>query len=576
MDEAVLRDLQTGLAAATQATVVILNEYGHPALVPSTAGPFGAILGSTEAGAAACVARLTAVAAAAENQLLWVEDPERGLFHLAVPMVSAGERLGVVVVGDRPSESWQGQHADRLAADAQVEATAIEAAARHAGPWTAEARKTAAELTAAVASMLSRLCRQDEQLRSRIDELAAVYNVANLLVGTRDLQEILNQAARTVCEVMQTKACSIRLLDEHTGELVIKAVYNLSERYLQKGPVHVAQNPIDAEAFKGNIVYIEDAPNDSRVRYPDEARREGIVSGLVCGMVYQGKPLGVIRIYTGEKHRFSAFEWGLLRAVAAQAAAAIVNARLYQAALEAERYERQLKYAGEVQRRMIPAAAPDSVGATFGRLYKPSREVGGDFYDFIELPGGNLGVAIADVVGKGVPAALMMASLRSALRVYTYHIYDVERIMARVNEHLCRETRSNEFATVFYGVLTPDARRLTYCNAGHEPPLLLRNGRITPLETGGIVIGAAEGQAFDKGILELRRDDVLLLYTDGMVESMNFADEEFGRGRLRESLLKYGRLDADSIVKNILWDVRRFIGLSDPGDDMTMVAIRVR
>ncbi len=178
----------------------------------------------------------------------------------------------------------------------------------------------------------------------------------------------------------------------------------------------MAENPVDAAALSGQTVYIEDAPNDPRVRYPQEARREGIRSGLVTGMFHRGKPIGVLRVYTGKKHRFSAFEAGLLRAMAAQAASAIETARLHQEELQAERVRKQIMMASDVQRRMIPTKAPRHGRLSFAALYQPSLGLGGDFYDFIELPEDRIGVAIADVVGKGIPAALMMASVRSVLR----------------------------------------------------------------------------------------------------------------------------------------------------------------
>jgi len=577
LDPGTLRDILVGLAQSTGTTAAVVCGPGEPVVGPTPGSPIGHALAASPAGAAAQKARIETAAANGTNDApRMAYDDEPGLCHLVIPINAGRHRRGVLVLGDRPSRPWTEDDCRRLAERWQLSADALLAATRQCDGWPEEQRTVCKNLGVGVASLLARLCLQDQQLQHRVDELSAIYDMAGMLAGTRDLQEVLDLTARKVCEVMQTKACSIRLLDEQTRELVIKAVYNLSERYLNKGPVLVDRHPIDAEAIQGKVVYIEDAPNDPRVRYPVDARQEGIVSGLVAGMMYRGRPVGVIRVYTATKHRFNRFEEALLRAVAAQAAVAIVNTRLYHAAIEAERNKRQLKYAGDVQRRMIPPAPPEREGAVFGCVYKPSREVGGDFYDFIDLPGGNIGVAIADVSGKGLPAALTMASLRSALRVYTYHIYDVERIMTQVNDHLCRETRTNEFATLFYGVLTPDARRLTYCNAGHEPPLLLRDGHVQELQVGGMVIGVVQGEPFEKAILELRPGDLLLLYTDGVVESLNFAEEQFGRRRLAESLKAYAHLAPAQIVNNIVWDVRRFIGLSDLADDMTLVAIKVK
>jgi len=279
-------------------------------------------------------------------------------------------------------------------------------------------------------------------------------------------------------------------------------------------------------------------------------------------------------VYTGEPHVCSPFEESLLQAVGSQAAAAIVNARLFAETLEAERYARQLAYAGEVQRRMIPANPPAVPGLDIGAVYRPTFEVGGDFYDFILLPKGNLGIAIADVSGKGVPASLQMASLRSALRVEAYHTYDIDRVLADVNRHLCRDASTSDFATAFYGVIGARTGRLTYCNAGHPPPILMRGEEIMRRETGGTVLGIAPGTTFERGLIDLKVGDVLLFYTDGAVEAFNFAEEPFGQDRLIDSLRRHADQPAPRVAQAILWDIRRFRGLADRFDDLTMVVIK--
>jgi sigma-B regulation protein RsbU (phosphoserine phosphatase) len=498
------------------------------------------------------------------------------LDRFAVPVVRGAVRAGTLTLGDRPRQPISESAFQGLAAAAGVQLDALSDAARELRCWTAAEAEATRNLGAVLVELFANLCMQDEDLRHRIEELSAVYNIAGLFAGSLDLKEILDKTARMVCEVMKVKACSIRLLDEASGSLSIKAVHNLSWEYLDKGPVSVDSNPIDQAAFRGELVRIADMPNDPRVLYPEQARREGIVSGLVCGMIYRGKSVGVIRVYTGEIHAFTPYEDSLLQAVASQAAAAIINARLLTETIAAERYARQIAYAGDVQRRMVPRTPPVCRQVEIGALYRPTYRVGGDFYDFIQLPKGNLGIGIADVSGKGVPASLLMASMRSAMRVYAYFTYDVDKIMSEVNRHMCRDTSAGEFITTFYGVLTPDGRRLTYCNAGHDPPMLLRDGKLSYLETGGMVVGVDSTTTFERGMVDLLPGDILLLYTDGLVEALNFADEQFGRQRLADSLIRYADQPAERIVQNINWDLRRFRGLADRLDDVTIVVLKMR
>lgn len=415
----------------------------------------------------------------------------------------------------------------------------------------------------------------DRDLLERIDALHAVFDLSDLFTGTQDLTDVLTTTAERVTKMMGARACGIRLLKEETGELVVRATYNLSEAYLNKGPVLVGENPIDAAAMAGETVYIAQAWTDPRVRYPEQAKAEGLVSGLCVPMTYRGQTVGVIRVYTGEPHRFSAEDEAVLRLAGSQAAAGIINARLLVEHREAERHQRQMRYAGEIQRRMIPDHPPQHRSISFGCVYDVSLDVGGDFYDFIELSDGSIGFAIADVVGKGIPAALMMASVRSALRARALGADRIGRIMSQVNQHLHRDTLVSEFATLFYGVFAAERRILTYVNAGHDPPLLLRGDSFRELDTGGTVIGVIPEAVFDEEVIDLEPGDVIVFYTDGVVDAMNFEGESFGRDRLRASIRKYRDAEAPTLAQQIKWDTRRFAGLAPQTDDLTVVVAKV-
>lgn len=577
-----LRHALDVVAQATSATVVLFDNDGQIAVGPVAGNDLIRRLLSTPQGRQIVKESHSRIAIASDgtssqSAISVGENVLQNdlLDRFAIPIARGGQRAGTLTFGDRPRTRIPEEALGRIETAAGLAPGELREAGQSLKPWTPDEATAARNMAALFTELLAELCLQEMNLSSRIEELTTVYNIAGLLSGTMDLQEILNRTARMVCDVMRVKACSIRLLDETSGSMVIRAVHNLSEEYLNKGAVTVEENPIDRAAMQGQVIYIANAPNDPRIRYPQEAAREGIVSGLVVGLIYRGKAVGVLRVYTGEPHVFTPFEEALVQAVASQAAAAIVNVRLMAETLEAERYSRQIAYAGEVQRRMIPSKPPACEHADIGAIYRPTYNVGGDFYDFIPLPNGNMGIAIADVSGKGLPASLLMASLRAALRVYAKFTYDIDQIMAMLNKHVCGETKVGEFTTLFYGVLSPDARRMTYCNAGHEPPMLLRNGRIQPLGTGGMVLGIEETTKFDRELIALQPGDVLLLYTDGAVEAMNFSDEQYGRPRLGESLIRYADQPAQLVAQNILWDIRRFRGLADRIDDVTLVVLKV-
>lgn len=437
------------------------------------------------------------------------------------------------------------------------------------------AKAAAVQFLFLTANAIARLCYQEFQLRQRINELTAVYNMAMMLADARDLQKVLNRTVQIVCELMQTKAASLRLIDADKDELVIKAVYNLSPQYLNKGPIHLSTAEVDRMALSAQgFEYVRNMGSDPRVHYPQDSVQEGIVSMLSAGLRYKGKAIGVLRVYTGQEQIFSPLKIDLLKAVAAQAAAAIENSRLLAEGIEAAALEKQLRMAAEVQQRMIPQTPRDVPGLDLASVYVPCFALGGDFYDFIPLEEDNLGLAIADVSGKGIPASLIMASVRAFLRAQVDNVYYLYEVIHRINLMLFRDTKPGEFVTLFYGVLGAQTRRFTYCNAGHPPALLLRDGEVTELRGDNLVLGVDPDEEYKQSVIDLRPHDLLLLYTDGLTDAMNFHKETFGRPRL-VAAFGQGGATAEIVAQNILWEMRKFVGLAPRTDDVTLIVVRV-
>lgn len=243
-----------------------------------------------------------------------------------------------------------------------------------------------------------------------------------------------------------------------------------------------------------------------------------------------------------------------------------------------ERLNRELEIAREVQEHLFPQRLPAAPGLEYCGQCRPAREVGGDYYDFLELPGGRLGIAIGDVSGKGVGAALMMASLEASLRALAPVVRDPADLMGRVNSLVCEASAPNRYATLFYAEYHPAMRRLTYVNAGHNAPLVLRNGggacQVLRLETGGSVIGLLP-QAYQCGVFSHEAGDLIVLFTDGVSESMNARDEEWGEERLIELAKKCHGLPAAEAMRRILAAAESFAGGFPQHDDMTLVVLCV-
>ena len=169
----------------------------------------------------------------------------------------------------------------------------------------------------------------------------------------------------------------------------------------------------------------------------------------------------------------------------------------------------------------------------------------------------------------------MMASVRSALRAHAYRNEDVGRLVETVNRHMCRDTLPGEFATLVYGVFSANARLFTYCNAGHTPPMRLRDNKLIELTAGGLVIGVHPDERFEPDAMALSPGDILVMVTDGVTEAMDFNGTAYGRDRLVTSIQKHQSLDAQQLAQQILWDVRRFVGLAEQSDDITALVAKV-
>ena len=403
-----------------------------------------------------------------------------------------------------------------------------------------------------------------------------IYQISTLVAGDFSLQEVLDRLAEAAVTVTNTTACSIRLLDEDAGKLNMRSTYGLSETYRNKGPV-TRKDPVIEQAFKGDAVVIDDMRIDGRIIYPEATRNEGLISQLTVAMKFRDKPIGVLRIYSPEPARFDKDAIRITRLVASQCAIAITNARLYREAIEGAKMAEQMRLGGVIQRRMIPERAPCIQGLDVAAVYKPCYQIGGDLYDFIQVGEKALVAGIADVIGKGIPAAIMMSMFRGTLRTYAdggYGRHSMDEIIQRLNRVACNECRDGEFITFFIARIDVEKNTLTYCSCGHEPALLLRDNKIIELDKGGLVLGILPETEYTVATIEFKQDDVLLMYTDGLIDAMNFEGQTWGKDRLVEMLKQCPCCSTDQLIHNILGYRRRFVGLASQTDDTSIVAIR--
>jgi sigma-B regulation protein RsbU (phosphoserine phosphatase) len=259
--------------------------------------------------------------------------------------------------------------------------------------------------------------------------------------------------------------------------------------------------------------------------------------------------------------------------LATEAAVAIENARLYRETLEKARLDQELRIAAEIQQGLLPepryvGAGIEVVGASI-----PCRSIGGDLFEYIDLPNGDFGFALGDVAGKGPPAALLTAALQGMFTAHAASEGGPAATLARVNQALVRRAVQNRFVTMTYGIIARDGQ-LTYCNAGHNPPMLFTRGTVQRLEEGGMVLGLFGHAQFAQATLSLDPGDVLVVFSDGVSEAIDVAGEEFGDGRIASCIGANLHLEPAALLEHLLASVRQFSEGTVQRDDVTALVLR--
>jgi sigma-B regulation protein RsbU (phosphoserine phosphatase) len=274
-------------------------------------------------------------------------------------------------------------------------------------------------------------------------------------------------------------------------------------------------------------------------------------------------------------HGFTDDELAFAGALANQAIISLENAWLFQETLEKRRLEEELALASAIQRNLFPKRLPEIPGYDLAANSTPTRHVGGDYYDMIDLGDGRTLIAIADVSGKGTPASLLMSNLQAALRALADSDIDLAANAAKINELIYSNTDFNKYATFFYGVLDARTHRFTYTNAGHNPPFLLRSsGEMETLSVGGLPVGLMSGVSYEQGEVGIGPEDVLVLYTDGVSEAMDAAGDEFGEARIEEICRECAAGTAANLLGRMVEDVARFSAGLPQADDITAVVLK--
>ncbi|MBU2491220.1 MAG: SpoIIE family protein phosphatase [Bacteroidetes bacterium] len=302
----------------------------------------------------------------------------------------------------------------------------------------------------------------------------------------------------------------------------------------------------------------------------------GIV--LVIPMQIKGETKGLILLGSRlNKMPFSQSDIEFASSVGGLAIISIENSRLFKEALEKQRLEKDLEIARNIQKNLLPDIIPKLDHYEIAAFNQSARQVGGDYYDIVKLDNGNTVIAIADVSGKGVQAALLMANVQAFLKSICKQNIDLDKASNLINDLVSENTTEGSFITFFWGVLNNETKELTYVNAGHNPPMLIRDNEIIKLKTGGMILGVMQTIIpYQSEVVKLHTGDVIFLFTDGITEAMNINNEEYTDERLEELALNISAKTPNEILETIKNDVSEFTTGAVQSDDITCLILKVR
>ncbi|UCG17586.1 MAG: SpoIIE family protein phosphatase [Phycisphaerales bacterium] len=414
----------------------------------------------------------------------------------------------------------------------------------------------------------------ESHLRQQVSHLTKLLDVSRAIGATIELQPLLKSIERAALEVLDCERATVFLYDRAGEELYSKVATGGQEIRFS------AKRGIAGEAARtGRIVNVPDAYADARFN-PDIDKTTGFRTRNVLAFAmtgYEGEVVGVLQVLNKQGGPFTADDETLASALSSLTGVALQRQMLLEQYAEKQRMQRDLFIACDIQQSLLPKQAPQVEGFDIAGWNRPADETGGDFYDFVELPDGRLGLLIADATGHGIGPALIVSECRAILRALASTTDDLETVIARANDLLFRDLDGGRFVTMFFGVLTPSASRIDYVSGGHGPLLLYRhqdgarlklNATTMPLG----IIPQIDAAPADPVVLE--SGDVFILVTDGFFEWANAEDEQFGVDRLFDLIHEHRSRSAADLISLLHEAVADFGRDTGQADDLTAIVVK--
>ena len=406
------------------------------------------------------------------------------------------------------------------------------------------------------------------------DHIAQViFEYAAKISREEDISSLILLNADLARDLVGAERCSLWLIDEGTGELWTRVAHGMGEIRIPRG-----QGVVGSCIAQGETLIINDAQHDKRfLRSVDESSGFHTKSILCVPLRHEKGVMGAFQLLN-KKNGFSEQNAEVLRFMALYAASAIQAESLRQEAESARLLKHELVLAAGVQQRLFPNDSTPVPEVDYTGLCRPAKFVGGDYYDFLQLPDDSFGFTLGDVSGKGFPAAVLMASIHTLSRaLLLHHPHDLAMATTELNDALYRSSTADRYSTFFCGALNAARNELTYVNAGHIPPFIVRrSGIIERPAEGDLPVGLMPGVQFRQHIIRVAPGDQIVCVSDGIVEAQTTEDELWGEDRLEAILLENLNAPAKQLAQRVLAAADQFAGHTEQFDDMTIIALNVR
>ncbi|MGE3465846.1 MAG: PP2C family protein-serine/threonine phosphatase [Pyrinomonadaceae bacterium] len=412
---------------------------------------------------------------------------------------------------------------------------------------------------------------------STLDKLRSLLDITKTISRSLDLDEVLNLVMDTLGSLIPYDAAGIYLIefspdDKNPYIFKSKAIrgYQISFDLIEPR-LRMGEGFLGTVAQSGQPIVSPDVSLDDRYfRARDLTRSE-----MVAPIISNDRVIGVFDLESDDLNAYSEDDLAVLQLLTSQVAIIIEKVWLHQQVVEKKRIQAQLEIAREVQLELLPSEDPVIDGFDVSAYIFPTEEVSGDYYDWVKVFGDQIGIIVADAVGKGIPAALLMAFLRASLRSCVQIGYAPHIAFAKVNSLLYESIEDNKFITAIYGILDSTNRTFVFSNAGHNPPLLITpDGEYRYVEYGDLALGMFDDQHYHQHFIRFPAGQVMVIYTDGITEAVNPSGDEYGQERLAKSVLSGIQLPAKQLIDHIRKDVADFTESKFLDDDGTLFIVK--